>query len=395
MIPREILYDIREGMKNKSLPKAISIIAQRLHLGSGDYKRFSHSINGHKWRGIIYYKRNSLLGTIFSYFDSKPLVIKGYPKIRYSEVSRVRDKECYLEAKYDGTNLGFWMFPDGTLMGKTRFVERYDRPGYEGRRWSELISDTGYMDQIAKLCKDDYSPFGELYGYRNPGEFIRYSTPIDIKFFEVCDLRTMEWIEYNRKIKLLESYGLRPVELYWHGVLSLKEIARLEYEAKQYVCLDGMEGYVAKWYSSEDRETYMAKLKCDDIKERAWGLSPRSTIPRSVISKAVKKALDNRSSFSTLKEVEDFVREELLEEATKELVNRVDKKIKRIVKGAFGNIEDQKKIWDYFEELESMGVSIDNKNKILSLAASVFKDINPSELYRAYCGYLAIREIRR
>lgn len=390
--PREILVEIKELMRGKSLTKSLPLICEKLNIGPSDYRKFSHTIDSHSWKGIVYLKRNSLMGSIFSYFDKKALIIRGYPKIKYAEESRVLDKPIAAESKYDGTNLGFWIFPNGHLMGKTRMVERYDIQGYHGMKWEELTIETGFIESIKKICKDDYSPFGELYGSKNPGEFIRYTIPINIRFFEVCDLRTMEWIEYNKKQKLLETYGLEPVELIWSGILTRKDVERLEYEAKAFVKEDGYEGFVAKWYDPEDKDTYLCKLKCEEIKELAWSLSPKSTIPRGIISKAVKKAWDNQGMLQSMDDIEKFVCEELKEEVEESLITASKKKIKEIIYSVFSPVEGQPEVWNFFISLENDGIEISNKGKVLSITANKFKGIDPKILYKCYCAYIASKE---
>jgi len=131
------------------------------------------------------------------------------------------------------------------------------------------------------------------------------------------------------------------------------------------------------------------KLKCAEIKELAWSLSPRTSIPRGIISKAVKKAWDNQGILKTMDDIIEFVCEELKEEVEVPLIGSSMKKIKEIIYAVFNPVENQDQIWSFFKELEKQGIDIHNKGKILSMAASNFRAINPRELYKVYCSYLA------
>lgn len=102
--PRIRLLKIKQKMKGKrSLRKIRTIVTSVLKCKPTDLKEFSYKINNHRWRGIIYLKRNNLMGTIFSLWDTKTLIIRGFPKIKYSHDSRVKDKNCICEEKIDGT----------------------------------------------------------------------------------------------------------------------------------------------------------------------------------------------------------------------------------------------------------------------------------------------------
>lgn len=397
---RLTLLKIREEMMHKkSLKTALPIIINGMN-DSGrsfkSYRQFSHTIPAAKsmlWRGLIYQERNSLMGTIFSYINQKALIVRGYPKIDYALKSRLIDKECVAEFKLDGTNILFWTFPDGTLLGKTRMVERYDLEGYKGRNWKKLTEATGYLSAIQKMCADGYNICGELYGSENPGEFIKYpDTKINIKFFEVCDATTLSWIAYDQKIKLLESYGLEHVGLIWRGILNRKNIEMLKLKAEEHLGDNGLEGFVAKWWDEKEKDTFMAKIKCTLIEEHAWKISGKKPgVPRPIILKAVKKAWDEQAILKTMDEVEKFVYNELAEEIDPEIITASRDKIKDVIYSVFSPPSCQDNLFEFFNELEKLDVNIENKGEVLSLTAKHFVGIKPGEAYKIYLMYLARR----
>lgn len=259
--PRKVLEEIYEECRRKrSLPSIRPILAEKLIArGTGksdDLRKFTHIINGQKWVGFIYNKRNSLMGSTFGFYKSKFTVIRGYPKIKYAEESRVIGKEVITEYKVDGTNLGIWTFQDGSIMGKTRLVERWDTEGWHGRNWRDIFERTNLTTKMTELCKEDYQVFGELYGKENEGEFIKYTVPIAFSVLDIMDRRNFGFLDRDAKVKLCNHYELPLVEENWRGVLTEKEIERLEFQAKELLKEDGYEGFVAKSYVPEDKDVY-------------------------------------------------------------------------------------------------------------------------------------------
>jgi len=394
---RLVLEEILEKMRHKrTIKTAIPIIADAMSKGGrsfapSDYRKFTHQVGSTHWQGIIYQSRNTMMGTIFSYFRNKATIIRGYPKIKYSEESRVVNNYCYVEEKVDGTNLGIWLLPDGTMMGKTRMVEFWDSSGYKGRNWKLLFYKTGQADKLEKLLKEDYMVFGELFGTENEGEFVRYTIPIGFKIFEICDTRNFSFIPFNQKMVLIQKYELEPVGKIWEGTLTMKEVERLEFEAKDYLKIDGMEGFVAKWYDEQVKDTHMAKLKCKEIQEKSWSLAGGTKIPRALISKACRKAYENQATLHSMDEIIEFVRQELLEEADPDLVNSSTDEIKHTINAVFSTNADNKQIWAYMDELKGKGIDLENKGKVLSMMSTQFKGWTANILYRAYCSYMAGR----
>lgn len=392
LMPRLILKKIEKECKRKrSLKTILPILATNLETKPNDFRKFSYSINGHRWEGYIYLKRNSLMGSLFTRFDNKFIIYRGYPRIKYSHDSQVMGKECVVENKIDGTNLGIWLLPNNQIMGKTRLVERWDNAGWRGRVWSKLFEKTGLVEPMKKLLKEDYQAFGELYGKENKGEFISYSIPIGFKVFDIVDRRTLGFVSFDEKIKLAQQFNLPTANLYWRGILTPKEVERIEFELSPFVKEDGMEGTVAKFYNTNDKDVYMAKLKCKEITEKAWSISSsHATIPRGLIGKAIQKAIENLnpSVRGTKKEFEDFVKQELLEEATEELVASSKDKIQRMIYDRLTPIQCKDEVFSYLDELMYKGIDIEHKGKIMSSLANRFIGFRPSILYRLYCAYL-------
>jgi len=357
----------------------------------GSIRQFTHKFNGHVWKGYIYLDRNSLMGSIFSYWDTNiPLIIRGYPKIRYTENTRLMNTLCTCEEKVDGTNLGLFLLPNGEMMGKTRMVERYDLGGFKGRFWNKLLEKTGLFPNIMKLIKDNYSPFGELYGYENAGEFIRYTNPIGYKGFDIVDLNDFSFLPPNKKLRLFRMVDIPTVDKIWEGIINPKQIERLEFQLKSLVKEDGMEGLVAKHYNEEIKDTSFSKIKTGSIQELAWSLSPKKSIPRGILGKAIRKAWENNKDFSDRGEILSFVKDELSEEFDSSFIEHSSDKIKRMIDDYFTSMQGDIKpeLFDFLKELEDNGVDISNKGKIMSMLAKQFTGYAPNKLFSMYCTYV-------
>jgi hypothetical protein len=120
---RDRFVILEEKLKRKrSLKTMREILIEYL---TGDIEKFTYNLNGHLWHGFQYKAHNSMMGSVFSYYDKKLTILRGYPKIRYVDDADILDKEGYQERKLDGTNLNVWSFHDGILFGKSRL-------GWEG-----------------------------------------------------------------------------------------------------------------------------------------------------------------------------------------------------------------------------------------------------------------------
>ena len=74
----ERLIEVKEHLKGHRSIQSIRTVLSELFQASPKYiKDFNYKINGHSWKGCIYTARNSLMGSIFSYWDSKPFVLRG------------------------------------------------------------------------------------------------------------------------------------------------------------------------------------------------------------------------------------------------------------------------------------------------------------------------------
>jgi len=384
--PKKRIKAIHESMIGSNFKNLRSTIYKNI---TGDIRQFTHKFNGHKWKGYIYLSRNSLMGTIFSYWDNIPIVIRGYPKIRYTEQTHLINEFCTCEEKIDGTNLGIFMLPNGAIMGKTRMVERWDLGGYKGRFWNKLFEKTGLLDSIDRVVSNDYIIYGELYGYENAGDFIRYSSSISFKGFDIVDCTDFSFLSPSNKYNLLNSLDIPVPDILFEGFITEKEIENLEFKLRSYVMVDGMEGLVAKHYDTITKDTYFAKIKTGSIQELAWSLSPKKSIPRGFIAKALRKAWENNKNFTKRKEILNFIEEELSEEFDPEFISRSGNKIKRMIDEYFTSMQGDIKpeVFDYLKGLEERGIDIDNKGKIMSSLSKLFTGYAPNKLYFMYLAY--------
>jgi len=390
----ERLVTIREDLKNaRGIQNIRTIVTKHLKCKPNEIRSFHFKMNGHDWSGVIYLKRNSLMGSIFSLFDSKSFVIRGYPKIRYSLDTKVINKEVVVQAKYDGTNIGLFLLPNGEIMGKTRLMPRWDVQSLQAMKrqvshWRELFTKIGngeLLKRIENICKDDYLVFGELYGYLNRGEFIQYSIPIAFKVFDVVDIRTLKFLNPIKSRELCQEYDIPFVEEMWSGILTSKEVERIEYEAKQYLGEDGYEGFVAKHFSPIDMDVHFCKLKCDEIKEKSWKLASTG-IPVSIIQKAVRKAVENYPYYTTIEQLYPIVKEELLEEIEPDLIAQSENKIRAVIRHRLTPTPEELKniVRSHMIELKNNGVDLSKKAIVLPSLASKLGDISGNLLYRLY-----------
>jgi len=382
------LRKVQEIMKGDNFKNLRSNIHKLL---TGELNKFKLTFGPHIWRGYVYRTSNSLYGTIFSYWDNIPFIVRGYPKIKYTESTDILNKYCSCEEKPDGTNLGLFLLPNGKFMGKTRETVTIERVGYKGQRWDKLLEKTGTIPAIQKLLKDNYRVFGELYGTDNPGDFIRYTVPIAFQAFDIVDVNSLAFLPPKKKYDLFYEVGLPFTKVYWEGFLNNKELSRLEYELQKYVTVDGMEGIIAKYYNSKIGDTEIAKIKCKEISELCWSMSPRKTIPRGILAKAIRKAWENFGTLQNQEEVLEFVIKELGEEFEEDKINSSIIKIKRMITEFFLSKEgDIFEVMNYLKEMEEKGieVSIENKNKIMSMIASKFKGYSAGNLYSIFMAYV-------
>jgi hypothetical protein len=398
----ERLRRIYADMKlHYGLPKLRASLGEHLQASPSMFKEFHHKIGEHNWFGLMYNQRNSLYGTIFSFFGRTPLIIRGFPKIQYTETSEVYNNECHIEEKVDGTNLILWVFPDGTFMGKTRFSERFDAEsgGYEGRHWKDMLDQTGFSENLKKLCKAGYSVAVELFGTDNPGDFIRYTIPISCKVLEIADAKTLHFVDYSTKISLCEKFGLTYPKLIYQGLLSPKKLEELEFKAKELVVEDGMEGFVAKFYDDKVHDVYMGKIKCAEVKEKCWLMSPRSKIPNMFIGKAIRKARESNIPLDS-PDALTFVKQELLEDFEQKFVDVSETKITKMLGTCEQKLKQNSigldKVYDFFDALVKRGIPItfENKSKVLSISASApeLEGVPANRLYTAFCTYVSTKK---
>ena len=405
------LVSVRDELREKKprdIDGILEIVRRHFTLKDKDFKRFSHYSG--KWYGIITRKRNDYFGTIFSMYGDTPVVIRGYPKIRYAEESLVLNKECVVEYKLDGTNLACYSLPDGTFMCKTRQVERGDRQGYMGRNWMELLRKTESYSAVERCCRDEnVIIFGELYGYLNQGEFVKYDIPIDYKVFDIVRRDTLTFLPREEIEDLASVYGFKTVEVYWRGVLTLEAVEWLERDVLE--SMHTVDGFVAKTSIevgelvigtvATDRgyhlpvsipltDRFFCKLKTEKVKLKCYEIS-RATIPTPLIREAVRKAKENLPIGASQDDLFSMTVEELREEATQELIKRSKEKIWRIIYSEMTYSGIEYDIYEYLNELSTQGIDMTDKGTVMRSVAKRFIGVNPSLAFRVYRKWLKER----
>jgi len=397
--PGERMNKLLLALKRKrSMQGLRTAVSEVLQAGPGDMKEFSYKIGNHKWRGVIFLKRNSLMGSVVSLFDTKLFVVRGFPKVKYSDDSRVYLKGCVAQEKIDGSNFGIFALPDGTLMAKTRMAVNWDSPAYKrkDKTWHQLFAMIDNGDLLKRLnelaINRDCVVYGELYGRLNKGDFISYSVDIAFKVFDILDCKKQRFLPPETVSTLCEFYGLPMVKQIWNGILTDKEIQRIEFELQQEVKEDGMEGMVAKTYFTDEDDVYCCKLKCEAVKEKCWEES-KPIIPMGVIRKCIRKILENFPELKTIEEIEPHTLEELREDVEEPLIqasmDRIRTQIRRML-----TPEDEdllKLVVNQMKEMQTRGADLSNKGHILSSLAVTLGKINGTTLYRFY--QQALREL--
>jgi len=331
------------------------------------------------------------MGTVFSLFDNKVMIIRGFPKIRYAHNSRVKDKHCLAEEKLDGTNIGVWQMPDGTIMGKTRMVVRWDlgskRAGTEGS-WKKKFENAPNYDKIYEIAKKGYIVYVELYGYKNHGEFVQYSIPYAYKVIGMVSRDRHNFLPRGNIEMHCNPLKIPLPFLKFEGELSTKEVERIEFELEEDVKVDGMEGLVAKFWHRKDLDTYFCKLKTEKIKEQCWKIS-RSLIPAIQIRKAIRKALENNPGETKMGILLPFVLGELTEEYDESLLEPSMGKVKGLLRHALTPSDAE--LRDLVQALmKEMNIEFDvgdpkNKGKVMStLADKMGEGISGGTLFKLY-----------
>lgn len=398
----EQLRAAREALKGcKGKEAMLSIICEATHKPGILYPNkdhrfsyFNYKMGGHSYRGYIYNPfrmtwQGDLYGTIFYFWDNTPYIVRGYPKILYAQVraANIMGRYVRAEEKVDGTNLIFWNFPNDQLMGKTRAVPRYDTGGYQGRMWNELAGNTGRLNGIRKLTKDDYNPAVELYGYLNQCDYIDYpDTPIDIKGLDIIDNRTFSFVPYKKKKELFEDADIPMPSLHWEGTLDQNNLTYLENEAES--LMGGYEGFMVKYWSELYQDQFFGKIKCHAMRELAR-LRSGGALPIKEIDRAIRKALDSIIMISSVSELHSMVIEELYSDNEKHYVDASLVRIERTIAKAFPI--DTIAIWSQLDRLDdTMDITEDNKGQVLgtlSITSDEFSK-NPNRGYRAFILWL-------
>jgi len=390
--PRRRLVEIHQKLvRVRSLRTLRSRVCEYLQCGGSEVKEFHYKINGHDWKGIIYLKRNNLMGSIFSLFDNKVFIIRGFPKIRYTSNSRVRDRVCVAEEKVDGTNIGIWAFPDGSIMGKTRMVERWDKGSKRAKEygsWKRKFAHVPCHSRIYKLAREGFLVYVELYGYHNSGEFVKYTTPMAYKVIGIVNLETYHFLPRPRVEQLCSAYNLEVVPVYYKGTLTAKEVRKMEVDLEQEMALDGMEGLVAKYWDEKDKDSYFCKIKCDRIKEVCWKIS-RSLIPAAMIRKCIKKALDENLGETRIEIIYPVVVEELTEDFDEAILETSQGKIKGLIRYMTtpSDVVLKARVVEVMKKMKALDVDIENpkkKGEVLSGLHDKLGDIGGGTLFKLY-----------
>jgi ATP-dependent RNA circularization protein (DNA/RNA ligase family) len=395
--PAERLEEVIKKLKGKRSTQAIrTVVSEVLQAKPSDMQDFSFNIDGHRWKGTVYNKRNSLMGSIISLFGNKLFVVRGFPKIKYSEVSRVFGNSCVAQSKRDGTNLGIFRLPNGQIVGKTRMTpiwNKGDSYKKKGSSWEDLFKEVDqgivYRNIDQMLTFHDYIVFGELYGKFNPGDFVKYSCDIAFQVFDIVDRKTNKFLPPEKVQELCRVYDIPMVEQIWSGTLSSKEVDRMEYELKSLLGEDGVEGYVCKFWDPQEQDVFMCKVKCEEIKEQCWE-EKKPCIPKSMIAKAIRKTLENFPEKNTIESMYPAVTEELLEEIEQPLLDKSESRIRQMIRETLTpNDEDlMKLVRTEMLDLQSKGIDLKNKSKVMSGLAQKLGNIGGGTLYKLYLDVL-------
>jgi hypothetical protein len=339
-----------------------------------DKTYFTHDINGNKWEGFVYKEHNALMGSIFSLFNGKPFIVRGYPKIKYTEDARLFGNYIDAEEKIDGSCLGIYTLPDKTPKVKTRGTEIAG--DYNGVKFGDLLKETGLYDALVRVATDyNLCIFGEIYGQKNQGEFVKYDFPVKFKVFDIVDMNTFRFLPREKVVNICSMAGLPYVKVEWTGVITEDEYEKLR------KILDGrmdIEGFVAKMDTESDR--IFGKIKSDRTKEKCIKLCGPS-IPKEIINKAIKKAQDDGVK---LIDALEFVRKELLEESEEDLINKSEARIKNMIAYAY-KVDDRDALInkEMIKQAYDMIKGEKSKGEIMSYLANHYP-LSPTTLFRAY-----------
>jgi len=393
--PKEKLLLVQEGLRRiRSVSGVKRVVKTALKVRESTLYPFSVDIKSHKWEGVVYQGRDSLMGTIFSLFDKEPVIYRGYPKIRYASSSQVLGKETSAQSKYDGTNLGVFSLPDGTIMGKTRMMPTWERNAFrtEGKTWKdlmEMVRGGATFRRMKRLIYDkNVIVYGELFGYLNPGEFVTYSVPIDYRGFDVVSMETLGFLRPSESMSLFFHYGIPRVETRWSGVLTEEEIRRIERLLESRLGIE--EGWISKTWDDDIQDVIFCKLKAPSVKEKCWTRTG-ATIPTKIIKKAIKKGKDE--GFFTEESLFKFVLDELREEVSEELLTETEGKIRLVLSRELRVPEVKvKEVRVALARMKREGLDLTDKRRVMSRLAIEFKELHPKVLFGLYTRILKERD---
>ena len=390
MTPSEKLTTLRESMVGiRGKEALLSLICQVIGGDHTEYRYFNTKVNNHTWRGYVHMERDWLFGSLYTLWDGSPYVIRGYPKVKYVEASKVLNKEGIAEEKADGTCLGIFNLPDESLMGKTRMGFRWDVPGYMGQIWSDLFKDTGLIETTKSLCDLDYHPFFEMYGERNPCEYVQYTVPIAAKMVDVVDMRTFKFLPYNKKVELATEFELPIPRLHWEGTFTIDKISWLARESEARVTIDGEEGLMAKWFDPIEQDQHLGKIKCDNIRALAIKLGG-GAIPIEEVEKAIRKAFDEGLFLQgdVLSLVIQELAEDWLDSKIKISMVRIEKLVQKVCPA------ETERVFNWLEKQVDTGmeISMENKGTVLRTMAQANLGVPPARGYRILTIYLRSKE---
>lgn len=379
----QIFKEVEEELKDckEMIPcivASLGMVLNRHGYTSGfEFRGFNRVVEGKRWIGIVYLERNSIMGSVFGFFDRKPFVLRGYPKIKYSDESGVLNNEVVAEEKIDGTNIGVYALPNGKILCKTR---RSEEAGvYDGRNFQALMEEVDVYSNLTKLARDGYVVYGELYGNRNRGEFVKYDIPIAYKVFDIVDVETHRFLGRKEVEDLCLRYELPIVDVVWKGILTKDDYEELrDYLSER----KDIEGLVAKLDTVEDR--VFGKIKSEDIMERCLEES-MGAIPKPIIRKAIRKAIDEGKRYE---EVHSFVVGELGEEFTERLIGKSEQRIWALIKEMY-RIDDYEEMVHYAIGKIREGYE---KRDVMRMLNDRFHD-DPSVMFRAY--QVALNHIKK
>lgn len=365
---------------------------------------------------------NPFYGTsLIEALDSPYRIFRGYPHLLYYDQLPLNCRNGYwIEQKLNGSCIRTF-FLDGHIVYGTRrnlqatsipiLCDRFQKDVVltehpdlytmdenvahlnipEAMRW---IIYTHKYDGLVTLANNGYTVFTELFGYGNPiqvdndYQFGTYTTFLDIRVLDICDIRTHRFLPLMEKVKLCAEHQIpvAPIELEVTSQTSFAQIIADVDRFTQHAKTELLEGFVLKVM---DQGLVMSKIKPDITKLFAI-LTADGKIPEAAVQAALIKVAGKMNWIRETAEAE--IVEQLTSELQADFTPRQIRENQKVIATFVHRLKVRDTLTAQVATLlaryKQNGLDITNKAMVMRCLGKEFPSIAPSALFQSYQGAL-------